>query len=46
MNIKIKRRKWCWIGHTTTIRKDKSNITRQTLNWNPQVTSWREERKT
>ena len=28
------RRKWGWIGHT--LHKEASNITRQSLNWNPQ----------
>ena len=30
----ILRRKWGWIGHT--LRKEASNITRQSLTWNPQ----------
>ena len=30
----IGRRKWRWIGHT--LRKPSSNITRQSLQWNPQ----------
>ena len=30
----IKIRKWKWIGHT--LRIDKNNITRQSLEWNPQ----------
>lgn len=29
----IKRRKWNWIGHT--LRKDRNNITRQTLDYSP-----------
>nr|KAG5692585.1 hypothetical protein BaRGS_024005 [Batillaria attramentaria] len=30
----IKKRKWGWIGHT--LRKPTSNVTRQSLDWNPQ----------
>nr|KAG5699610.1 hypothetical protein BaRGS_000726 [Batillaria attramentaria] len=30
----IKKRKWGWIGHT--LRKSTSNVTRQSLDWNPQ----------
>ena len=30
----IKRRKWKWIGHT--LRKEKKNITRIAMKWNPQ----------
>jgi hypothetical protein len=30
----IKRRRWRWFGHT--LRKPPTNITRQTLTWNPQ----------
>ena len=30
----IKKRKWNWIGHT--LRKDSNNITRQSLDYNPQ----------
>ena len=30
----IKRRKWGWIGHT--LRKPSANVTRQSLEWNPQ----------
>ncbi|XP_071123293.1 uncharacterized protein [Mytilus edulis] len=30
----LKKRKWRWIGHT--LRKPKTNITRQALQWNPQ----------
>lgn len=30
----IRKRKWGWIGHT--LRKPTSNITRQSLEWNPQ----------
>ena len=32
--IQIKKRKWGWIGHT--LRKPQTNITRQSLEWNPQ----------
>jgi hypothetical protein len=34
MPIQIRRRKWRWIGHT--LRKEPSNVTRQSLEWNPQ----------
>ena len=30
----IKNRKWHWIGHT--LRREPTNITRQSLSWNPQ----------
>nr|KAG5699547.1 hypothetical protein BaRGS_033743 [Batillaria attramentaria] len=30
----IKKKKWGWIGHT--LRKSTSNVTRQSLDWNPQ----------
>ncbi|VDI42184.1 Hypothetical predicted protein [Mytilus galloprovincialis] len=32
----LKKRKWLWIGHT--LRKPKTNIIRQALQWNPQGT--------
>ena len=32
--VQIRRRKWGWTGRT--LRKPASNITRQTLTWNPQ----------
>lgn len=34
VDIDIRSRKWRWIGHT--LRKSASNITRQSLRWNPQ----------
>ena len=34
INKEIKRRKWRWIGHT--LRKQETNITRQSLDYNPQ----------
>ena len=33
IDAEIKGRKWRWIGHT--LRKEQSNITRQSLQWNP-----------
>ncbi|RUS70611.1 hypothetical protein EGW08_021624 [Elysia chlorotica] len=35
IDIQIKKRKWGWIGHT--LRKPPTDITRQSLEWNPQV---------
>ncbi|XP_072906368.1 uncharacterized protein [Hemitrygon akajei] len=32
--FQIRRRKWRWVGHT--LRKSQSNVTRQSLEWNPQ----------
>ena len=32
--LDIKKRKWGWIGHS--LRKSRSNVTRQALDWNPQ----------
>lgn len=32
--VQIRRRKWRWVGHT--LRKSQSNVTRQSLQWNPQ----------
>ena len=34
VEVTIRRRKWGWIGHT--LRKPATNITRQSLEWNPQ----------
>ena len=34
IEVKIKKRKWGWIGHT--LRKSPSNVTKQALDWNPQ----------
>ncbi|RUS88701.1 hypothetical protein EGW08_003516 [Elysia chlorotica] len=34
IDIQIKKRKWVWIGHT--LRKPSTDITRQSLEWNPQ----------
>ena len=34
IETEIKRRKWRWIGHT--MRKPPTNVTRQSLKWNPQ----------
>ncbi|RUS74162.1 hypothetical protein EGW08_018077 [Elysia chlorotica] len=34
IDIQIKKRKWGWIGHT--LRKPPTDITRQSLEWNPQ----------
>ncbi|RUS72298.1 hypothetical protein EGW08_019944 [Elysia chlorotica] len=34
IDIQIKKRKWGWIGHT--LRKPPTDITRQSLKWNPQ----------
>ena len=34
MESELKKRKWCWIGHT--LRKPAHSITRQALQWNPQ----------
>ena len=34
VETEIGRRRWRWIGHT--LRKPKSNISRQALQWNPQ----------
>ena len=32
--LEIRKRKWRWVGHT--LRKAQANITRQSLEWNPQ----------
>ena len=32
--LEMKKRKWRWLGHT--LRKPRTNITRQSLRWNPQ----------
>ena len=34
INIRIRRRKWGWIGHT--LRKPNYNVTKRALRWNPQ----------
>jgi hypothetical protein len=34
IEVEIRKRKWMWIGHT--LRKPRTNITRQALHWNPQ----------
>uniref|UniRef100_A0A0L8G8H3 DUF6451 domain-containing protein n=1 Tax=Octopus bimaculoides TaxID=37653 RepID=A0A0L8G8H3_OCTBM len=34
IHVQIRRKKWRWIGHT--LRKEPSNVTRQSLDWNPQ----------
>jgi len=34
INLKIRKRKWGWLGHT--LRKLTDDITRQALEWNPQ----------
>ena len=47
VEIEILKRKWCWIGHT--LRKDERDITKESLEWNPQgarkkgrpVNTWR-----
>ena len=47
VNLTIRQRKWKWIGHI--LRREPDNITRQSLDWNPQwkrkrgrpVTTWK-----
>ena len=34
IEVEIQRRRWRWIGHT--LRKPRTNITRQAIHWNPQ----------
>ena len=34
INLTIRSRRWTWIGHT--LRKANNNITKQSLEWNPQ----------
>jgi hypothetical protein len=36
IELRIKKRKWKWIGHT--IRKDENAVERIALDWNPQGT--------